>query len=111
MREFDGEGSSSGPPIKVPEIPERTREQQQQDVIAETQRHVSFADYWLPIVRRTFRCCHERIPAGRYGVALSADGTILAVALRARPARRSGSTTIPRSGIRNQRQVRRGALW
>src|SRR5512140_2633958 len=52
MREFDGKGSASAPPIKVPEIPERTLEQRQQDAIAEAQRHVSFADHWLSDVRR-----------------------------------------------------------
>jgi len=47
MREFDAKGSSSLPPIKVPAIPEQTKEQKQQDAIAETQRHLDFAVYQL----------------------------------------------------------------
>jgi len=53
MREFDGRGSSSAPPIKVPEVRERSLEQKQQDVIAEAQRHLDFAAYQLEDVQRT----------------------------------------------------------
>ena len=47
MRELDGTGSSSAPPIKAPELPDRTHEQEQHDAIAETQRHLNWADYQL----------------------------------------------------------------
>lgn len=52
MREFEGNGSSSAPPIKAPELPERTHEQKQQDAIAETQRRLNFAYHQLEAVQR-----------------------------------------------------------
>src|SRR5512140_4007752 len=52
MREFEGKGSSSLPPIKVPAIPEQTQEQKQQDAIAKTQRHLDFAVYQFEGIQR-----------------------------------------------------------
>jgi len=52
MRELDGSGPSSAPPLKAPEIRARTLEQGRQDAIAETQRHVNFANRRLEEVKR-----------------------------------------------------------
>jgi hypothetical protein len=52
MREFDGNGSSSAPPITAAELPEQTHEQKQQDAIAEVQRQLMFADHQLEGVQR-----------------------------------------------------------
>jgi hypothetical protein len=52
VREFDGNGSSSAPPSKAPEIPERTHAQRQQEAIAEIQRQLNSAAHQLEGVQR-----------------------------------------------------------